>query len=74
MATADELIQQAQTAQTDAELDAIRAQADGRVTVMRAVDDRRAALTRQGESKVSETNHETHPQSPRSASRRPRAK
>ena len=58
MATAGELVEQAQRATTSAELDEIEAQAEGRITVQRAVDDRRAALSQpqqQGESTVSES-------------------
>lgn len=44
MATADELIEQAKNANSAAELDAVAAQAEDRVTVTAAVDARRAEL------------------------------
>ena len=44
---AADLIAQAQQATTDAELDAISAQAEGRVTVFEAIDARRAELAQQ---------------------------
>lgn len=44
MATAEELISQAKTAKTAAELDAIAEQAEGRVTVTEAIDARRTEL------------------------------
>lgn len=46
-ATAAELIEQANAATTDEELDDIEAQAEGRITVINAVHDRRDQLARQ---------------------------
>src|SRR4030095_4652806 len=55
MATAQELISQAQSATTSAQLDDIEAQAEGRVTVLGAVDQRRAELEEQPVSESSTT-------------------
>lgn len=53
--SAADLIEMARLATTEADLDEIEAQAEGRVTVINAVHDRRDQLARQGESMTDNT-------------------
>jgi hypothetical protein len=63
MATAEELIAQAKSAHSEAELADIEAQADDRVTVQHAVDARRDELKAQGSQTVSESTTKDAPAS-----------
>lgn len=61
--SAADLIAAAQAATTDAELDAIQAQAEGRVTVESAVAERRAYLAEHSETVEQSTSAEPLPES-----------